>query len=87
MNLYQTGLSKLYKEIEALDDPLTGISGRIDFERIRPIRVDLFINDTEKGGRLNYDPILMVKDSLITAVVQHLRSTGGKRDQGPRIIH
>ena len=65
MNLYQTGLSKLYKEIEALDDPLTGISGRIDFERIRPIRVDLFINDTEKGGRLNYDPILMVKILLL----------------------
>ncbi|MCL4451837.1 MAG: hypothetical protein M1327_04345 [Candidatus Thermoplasmatota archaeon] len=26
MNLYHTGLSELYREIEALGDPLTGIS-------------------------------------------------------------
>ena len=32
MNLYHTGLSELYKEVEALDDPLTGISDSIDFE-------------------------------------------------------
>ena len=37
MNLYHTGLSEIYKEIEALGDPLTGISDRIDFERIRPM--------------------------------------------------
>ena len=65
MNLYHTGLSELYKEIEALGDPLTGISDRIDFERIRPILADLFSNDTEKGGRPNYDPILMVKILLL----------------------
>ena len=58
MNLYHTGLSELYKEIEALGDPLTGISDRIDFEKIRPILSDLYENDTEKGGRPNYDPIL-----------------------------
>ena len=32
MNLYHTGLSELYKEIETLGDPLTGISDRMDFE-------------------------------------------------------
>ena len=53
MNLYHTGLSELYKEIEALGDPLTGISDRIDFEKIRPILSDLYENDTEKGGRPN----------------------------------
>ena len=53
MNLYHTGLSELYKEIEALGDPLTEISDRIDFERIRPILSDLFTNDTDKGGRPN----------------------------------
>lgn len=65
MNLYHTGLSELYKEIETLGDPLTGISDRIDFERIRPILSDLFTNDTDKGGRPNYDPILMVNILLL----------------------
>ena len=65
MNLYHTGLSELYKEIETLGDPLTGISDRIDFEKIRPILSDLYENDTEKGGRPNYDPILMVKILLL----------------------
>ena len=65
MNLYHTGLSELYKEIEALGDPLTGISDRIDFERIRPMLSDLYENDTEKGGRPNYDPIIMVKILLL----------------------
>jgi|ACXJ01.1.fsa_nt_gi IS5 family transposase len=65
MNLYHTGLSELYREIEALGDPLTGISDRIDFERIRPILSDLYANDTDKGGRPNYDPVLMVKILLL----------------------
>ncbi|MCL4451645.1 MAG: hypothetical protein M1327_03350 [Candidatus Thermoplasmatota archaeon] len=65
MNLYPTGLSELYKEIEALGDPLTGISDCIDFKRIRPILSNLYENDTEKGGRQNYDPILMVKFLLL----------------------
>ena len=65
MNLYHTGLSELYREIEALGDPLTGISDRIDFEKIRPILADLFTNDTEKAGRPNYDPVLMVKILLL----------------------
>ena len=50
---------------EALGDPLTGISDRIDFERIRPMLSDLYENDTEKGGRPNYDPIIMVKILLL----------------------
>ena len=55
----------MHREIGALGDPLTGISDRIDFERIRPILSDLFMNDTEKGGRPNYDPVLMVKILLL----------------------
>ena len=65
MNLYHTGLSELYREIEELGDPLTGISDPIDFEKIRPILADLFTNDTEKGGRPNYDPVLMIKILLL----------------------
>jgi hypothetical protein len=37
MNLLQSNFPEWYKEIEVLVDPLTGISYRIDFERIRPI--------------------------------------------------
>ena len=62
MTLYFTGLSELYREIEALGDPSTGISDRIDFERIRLILPDLHENDTEKSGRPNYDPVLMILD-------------------------
>ncbi len=65
MNLYHTGLSQLYKEIEALGGPLTGISDRIDFERIRPMLSNLYENDTEKGEKPNYDPVLMVKILLL----------------------
>jgi IS5 family transposase len=65
MNLLQSSFPEWYKEIESLGDPLTGISDRIDFERIRPILSDLYENDTEKGGRPNYDPILMVKILLL----------------------
>ena len=52
MNLYHSGLSGLYKEIQTLGDPLTGISDLIDFERIRPILSNLYENDKEKGGRM-----------------------------------
>ena len=65
ISLYHTGLSELYMEIGAIGDSLTGISDRIDFERIRPILSDLYENDMEKGGRPNYDPILMVKILLL----------------------
>ena len=51
MNLYHTRLSELYKEIETLGDPLTGISDRIDFEKIRPILSDLYENDISHAER------------------------------------
>jgi hypothetical protein len=63
--MFRERLSELYKNLENLGDPLTGISDRIDFEKIRPILLDLYENDSEKGGRPNYDPILMVKILLL----------------------
>ena len=65
MNLYHIGLSELYGEIEALGEPLTGISDRIDFEGLRPILSDLYENDTENGGMPSYDPVIMVKILLL----------------------
>jgi hypothetical protein len=35
------------------------------FERIRPILSDLFTNDNEKGGRTNYESVLMYKILLL----------------------
>lgn len=37
----------------------------MDFDRIRSILTDLYDNDMEKGDRLNYDPVLMVKILLL----------------------
>lgn len=65
MNLLQTGLSELYRNVENIGDPLSGKGDRIDFERIRNILAGLFDNDTEKGRRPNYDPVLMVKILLL----------------------
>ena len=65
MNLLQSGFPEWYKEIEALGDPLSVIGDRIDFERIRPMLSDLYDNNTDKGGRPNYDPVLMVKILLL----------------------
>ena len=33
----------------------------IDWDRIKPLLSDLYKNDTEKGGRPNFDPVFMVK--------------------------
>ena len=43
--------------------PLTCISDRIDFERIRPILLDLYDNDTEREVKNNYNPIFMDNNS------------------------
>ena len=68
MNLFQTGLSELHKNLENLSDPPTGISDRIDFEKFGPILSDLYKNDSEKGGRPNYDEILMVKTLFLQSI-------------------
>jgi IS5 family transposase len=65
MNLMQYNFPEWYKEIKKLGDPLTGISDSIDFERIRPILSDLYENDTDKGGRPNCDPVIMIKILLL----------------------
>ena len=33
----------------------------IDCDRIKPLLSDLYKNDTEKGGRPNFDPVFMIK--------------------------
>ena len=64
MNLLQSSFPEWYIQ-RASFDPLRNIADRIDFSRIRTILSDLYENDTEKGGRPNYDPVLMVKILLL----------------------
>jgi IS5 family transposase len=50
-----------YKKLEKLGDRLAKADKLVDWERFRPIVKDLFLNDTEKGGRPNIDEVIMVK--------------------------
>ena len=65
MTLLQSYFPEWYKEVENLGEPLSGISDRIDFERIWPILSSLFKKDMEKVERPNYDRILIVKILLL----------------------
>ena len=49
-------------------DRLSDMKTVIEWERIRPLLNDLYINNTEKGGRSNYDPILMVKILFLQSI-------------------
>ena len=54
-------LRQEYRKIAELGDKLAKAEQNIDWEAFRPILTDLYANDTEKGGRPNHDPVLMVK--------------------------
>lgn len=55
------GLRERYEQLKKRGDKLAEIKNVIDWESLRPMLKDLFTNDTEQGGRSNYDEILMVK--------------------------
>lgn len=50
MNPLQSSLLGWYKDIKWLVTLLSGITDRVDFERIRPIPSDLYENYMDKGG-------------------------------------
>lgn len=50
-----------YASFAALGDRLGEIQGLIDRGAFRPLLADLYTNDTEKGGRPNYDVVLMIR--------------------------
>ncbi len=54
-------LRQEYQKLAQLGDKLAAAEQNIDWERFRPILTDLYTNDTERGGRPNHDPVLMVK--------------------------
>jgi len=54
-------LQQEYKKLAKLGDRLAKADKLVDWERFRPIVKNLFVNDTEKGGRPNIDEVIMVK--------------------------
>ena len=54
-------LRKLYLKVKGKGDRLAKIQSAVDWEKFRPIIKAMYTNDTERGGRLNTDEVVMVK--------------------------
>ena len=61
MDLVNYGLRERYEQLKKFGDKLADIKDVIQWEGLRPPLKDLFINGKDKGGKPDYDPILMVK--------------------------
>lgn len=61
MDIMNYGIREKYDQLARLGDRLSKMGDLIDWESLRPIFSNLYNNDTEKGGRPNTDPIIMVK--------------------------
>lgn len=59
------GLREAYKNVEKLGDRLSQITNLIEWEPFRPILEEMYHNKTERGGRPNFDVILMLKVLLL----------------------
>ena len=68
MDLVNYGLRERYEQLKKRGDKLAEIKNVIDWESLRPLLKDLFTNDTDQGGRPNYDEILMVKILFLQAI-------------------
>jgi len=65
MDIMNYGLREKYEQLKKFGDRLSDMKDIIQWDRIKPLLSDLYNNDTEKGGRPNYDPILMIKILLL----------------------
>ena len=61
MNFENYGVSEKYKEYARYGDSLHEMGEKTDWDSLRPIFLDLYVNDTVNGGGPNIDPIIMVK--------------------------
>ncbi len=68
MDLVNYGLRERYEQLKKRGDKLAKIKNVIDWESLRPLLKDLFTNDTDQGGRPNYDEILMVRILFLQAI-------------------
>ncbi len=68
MDFVNYGLRERYEQLKKRGDKLAEIRNVIDWESLRPLLKDLFTNDTDQGGRPNYDEILMVKILFLQSI-------------------
>ena len=68
MGLINYGLRERYEQLRKRGDRLDDIKRIIDWESLRPLLKDLFTNDTDQGGRPNYDEIMMVKILFLQSI-------------------
>ena len=68
MDLVNYGLREKYEQLKNHGDTLSAMKDIIDWESLRPMISDLFHNDTEKGGRPNLDPVLMLKVLFLQSI-------------------
>ena len=60
-SLLDFALEERYRRVSELGDKVAEFDKLIKWERFRPLLRDLYTNTTDKGGRPNFDEILMVK--------------------------
>ena len=72
MDMVDFGMKEKYEKLRKFGDRLAEMKKIIDWESLRPLRKDLFINDTDKGGRPNVDEILMVKVLFLQSIYNHV---------------
>jgi IS5 family transposase len=59
-NIVDYGLREAYNSMKSMDR-LAKIDPMIDRESLRPLVKELYRNDTDRGGRPNFDEIVMIK--------------------------
>ena len=62
------GFNEACKRVQKVGDPLSEFTTLIDWDLFCPIFVDPSHNKTRKGGRLNVDPIVIIKLLVIQSL-------------------
>jgi IS5 family transposase len=78
MDIMNYSLCEKYEHLKKFGDRLSDMEDLIDRNVVNPLLSDLYKNDTEKGGRPNFDPVFMVK-------VMFLQSLYGLVDEAKEI--
>ena len=68
IDLVNYGLRERYEQLKKCGDKLAEMKNVIDWDSLRPLLKDLFTNDTEQGGRPNYDEMLMIKILFLQSI-------------------
>ena len=61
MDIVDYGLWEKYDQLRRFGDMLLDLKNTIVWNQIKTLLPDLYGNDTERGGRPNFDPAFMVK--------------------------